>query len=86
MPDVAAGRRLVLRGEYDQSSMVACNDIIAYLNEQRARVAAIGRCEGGCTKQIKHFRTGKTVCPHTLDPCPAQRLALLIKVYGRIHA
>jgi hypothetical protein len=86
MPDVVNGRRLVLAGQYDQPTMTACNDVIAYLQEQRGRVERTGRCEGNCHKQIKHFRTGKTVCPHTLEACPAARLALLIEAYERINA
>ena len=53
--------------------MIDASHVVAYLYEQRKRVADSGQCVGGCerTEQIEHYATGKRVCPHTMEECPA---------------
>jgi hypothetical protein len=87
MRDINAGREMVARGDYRPPSMVASMNIIAYLDQQRERVATRGQCEGGCdrTDLIEHYATARIVCPRTLQPCQSRRLAAIVQTYQRIN-
>ena len=75
------GRELVRRGLEKPTRMVDFLSLQAYWAEQRQRVAYSGRCDGGCRTVQLYEAAGQVFCPHTMRPCPQQRLSLLISFF-----
>jgi hypothetical protein len=83
--DPTAGKRLVESGRYGDG-MVDSLNVCAYLRQQRTRVRERGECESGCDRTclVRHFATGRLVCPRTLEPCKSRRLGRIIGLFGKL--
>ena len=83
----ASGRAINHSGIQKPDGMIDCLAVLDYIRGQRHRVARSGGCETGCdhTRLVKHFATGRLVCPRTLEPCPSRRLGQLVGLYSNIN-
>ena len=82
------GREINLSGIQKPDTMTDCLAVADYMREQRELVVWSGQCETGCdyTRLVKHFATGRLVCPRTLEPCPARKLGRLVGLYSIINS